>query len=168
MSISFSKKAAMHLASHFTGTITDYNSRGQLEEALKKTKPGSAPGSDGVTVDFLLLMRAWTTVQLTTLFATSALHVQVSIQYKSLFFFEMYTGKGNPTDMEMYRSILLADVIGKNRGQSPQICLFGGPRRRNLPANTRGSVEESPAWVQKFWRSNCVEKKRRWKAFPLH
>ena len=44
------KEAATHLADQFTALITDLVSRKQIEEVLKKTKNGSAPGPDGITV----------------------------------------------------------------------------------------------------------------------
>ena len=90
-----SKEAAKHLASHYTGPITDLISRRQVEDVLRKTKAGSAPGPDGITVDFLLMMRAWSTIQVTTLFAKSALYVKAPIQYKGGVLLDLYRGKGN-------------------------------------------------------------------------
>ena len=53
------REAANNLADQFSGPITDIISRRQVEEALRKTKSGSAPGPDGITVDFLQRMRTW-------------------------------------------------------------------------------------------------------------
>ena len=52
-------------------------------------------------------------IQLTILFAKSSLYIQAPIQYKGGSLFPLYKGKGTHVDMKMYRSILLADVIGK-------------------------------------------------------
>ena len=81
------KEAATHFASHYTGPITELISRRQVEEALSRTKAGSAPGPDGITVEFLQLMRTWSAIQPTTLFAKSALYIQAPIQYKGGAFF---------------------------------------------------------------------------------
>ena len=47
------REAATHLASHYIGPVTDLIFRRQAKEALRKTKSGSAPGPDGITVGFL-------------------------------------------------------------------------------------------------------------------
>ena len=101
------------MADKFAGPITDLVSRRQVEEALRKTKTGFAPGPDGITVDFLKRMRTWSVIQLTILFAKSSLYIQTPIQYKGGSLFVLYKSKGIHVDMEMYRSILPADVIGK-------------------------------------------------------
>ena len=75
------KEAGTHLASHYSGPITDLISRRQVEEAFRKIKNGSAPGPDGITVDFLQLLRTWSVIQLTTLFAKASLYIQAPIQY---------------------------------------------------------------------------------------
>ena len=46
------REAAIHLANHYTGPVTDLISRRQVEEALRTIKTGSPPGP-GITVDFL-------------------------------------------------------------------------------------------------------------------
>jgi hypothetical protein len=107
------QEAAICLANQYTGPVTDIISRRQVEEALRKTKAGSAPGPDGITVDLLQLMRTWSVVQLSILFTKTALYVQAPIQYKGGSLFPLYKGKGAHIDMDKYRSILLADVIGK-------------------------------------------------------
>ena len=43
----------------------------------------------------------------------TALYVQTPIQYKGGSLFPLYKGKGAHIDMDKYRSILLADVVGK-------------------------------------------------------
>ena len=101
------------MANQYSGPITDIVSRRQVEEALRKTKAGSAPGPDGITVDLLQLMRTWSVVQLSILFTKTALYVQSPIQYKGGSLFPLYKGKGAHIDMDKYRSILLADVVGK-------------------------------------------------------
>ena len=58
-------------------------------------------------------MRTWPVIQFTIFFAKSSLYIQAPIQYKGGLLFPLYKGKGIHVDMEMYRSILLADVIGK-------------------------------------------------------
>ena len=65
------REAAINLADQFSGPITDIISRRQVEEAFRKAKTGSAPGPDGITVDFLQLMRTWSVIQLTILFGKS-------------------------------------------------------------------------------------------------
>ena len=80
---------------------------------MRRTKASLVASLYSITIDFLWLMSAWSTIQLTTLFAQSALYVQVPIQYKGGPFFELYNGKGSHMDMEMYHSIVLADVVGK-------------------------------------------------------
>ena len=76
------QEAATYLAYQYSGPITDIISRRQVEEALRKTKTGSAPGPDGVTVDLLQLMRTWSVIQLTILFTKTSLYVHAPIQYK--------------------------------------------------------------------------------------
>ena len=75
------REAATHFASHYAGRITELISRRQVEEVLRRTKAGFARGPCGITVEFLQLMRTWSAIQLTTLFAKSALYVQAPIQY---------------------------------------------------------------------------------------
>ena len=50
------------------GPLADVLSRTQIEEALKQTKSGSAPEPDGVSVDFLRLIHAWSAVQFSILY----------------------------------------------------------------------------------------------------
>ena len=47
------------------------------------------------------------------LYKKSTLHIATSIQYRGGTLFELYKGKGHHWDMTKYRSILLADSIGK-------------------------------------------------------
>ena len=44
------REAASHFAKHYTGPITDLIFRKHVEEALRKTKTGTAPGPDEITV----------------------------------------------------------------------------------------------------------------------
>ena len=76
------REAATRLADQISGPITDVVSRRQVEEALRKTQTGYAPGPDGITVDFYQLMRTWFVIQLTIFFAKTSLHIQAPIQYK--------------------------------------------------------------------------------------
>ena len=76
-------------------------------------------------MDFFLMMRAWFTIQVTTMFAKSALYVQAPIQYKGGAIFELYKGKGSHMDMDMYRSILLADVVGKIPARAHTLANLG-------------------------------------------
>ena len=119
------REAATNLADQFSGPITELVSRRQVEEASRKTKTGSAPGPDGITVDFLQLMRTWSVIQLTILFAKSPLYIQAPMQYKGGSLFVLYKGKGIHVDMEMYRSILLADVIGKVSARAHRLANLG-------------------------------------------
>ena len=119
------REAATHLARHYTSPIMDLISRRQVEEALRRTNTGSAPGPDGITVDFLQLIRTWSVIQLTTLFGKSALYIQAPIQYKGGSFFAFYKRKDAHTDTEMYRSILLADVIGKLLARAHRLANMG-------------------------------------------
>ena len=79
------REAATHLADQFSGPITDFILRRQVEEASRKTKTCSAPGPDGITVDFIELMRTWSVIQLTILFAKSSLYIQSPIQFSFCF-----------------------------------------------------------------------------------
>ena len=107
------QEAAIYLAHQYSGPITDIISRRQVEEALRTIKTGSAPGPDGITVDLLQLMKIWSVIQVTIHFIKTSLYVQAPIQYKGGSLFPLYKGKGAHIDMDKYRSILLADVIGK-------------------------------------------------------
>ena len=64
-------------------------------------------------------------IQLTILFAKSSLYIQAPMQYKGGSFFAMYKGKGIHVDMEMYRPILLADVIGKVSARAHRLANLG-------------------------------------------
>ena len=64
-------------------------------------------------------------IQLTILFAKSSLYIQAPIQYKGGSLFARYKGKGNHVDMEMYRSILLADVISKKSARAHRLANLG-------------------------------------------
>ena len=88
-------------------------SRTQIEEALRQTKSGSAPGPDGVSIDLLRLAHTWSAVQLSIMYLKTTLHIAIPIQYRGGTLFELYKGKGHHWDMTKYRSILLADSIGK-------------------------------------------------------
>ena len=114
-----------HSASFYKGPLTDLVSRRQVEEALRKTKVGSAPGPDGVTVDFSQMMKTWSAIQLTTLFGKSALYVQAPTQYKGGALFELYKGKASHMDMDMCRSIPLVDVIGKVSARDHRLASIG-------------------------------------------
>ena len=70
-------------------------------------------------------MRIWSAIQLTIIFAKSFLHIQAPIQYKGGALFPLYKGKGIHVDMEMYRSILLADVIGKVSARAHRLANLG-------------------------------------------
>ena len=56
------------VTTHASGPIADVLSRTQIEEALRQTKSGSAPGPDGVSIDLLRLIHAWSAVQLSILY----------------------------------------------------------------------------------------------------
>ena len=58
------------------GDIKDLLSRTQIEEAHRRTRKGSAPEPDGITVDLILLSTAWSTVQRMALFLKTALYIQ--------------------------------------------------------------------------------------------
>ena len=88
------QEAAICLANQYSGPITDIISRRQVEEALRKTEAGSAPGPDGITVDLFQLMRTWSVVQLSILFTKTAIYVKSPIQYKGGALFPLYKGKG--------------------------------------------------------------------------
>ena len=119
------REAATHFANHYTGPVTDLISRRQVEEALRKTKSGSARGPDGITVDFLQLLRTWSVIQFTILFARTSVYIQAPIQYKGGSLFALLEGKGAHADMEMYRSILLASVIGKIPARAHRLANLG-------------------------------------------
>ena len=94
------RDAAINLADQFSGPITDIISRRQVEEVLRKTKTGSAPGPDGITVDLLQLMRTWSVIQLTIFFSKTSLYIQAPIQYKGGSLFPLHKGKGAHIDMD--------------------------------------------------------------------
>ena len=65
---------------------------------------------------FPLTSSAWPThraVQLSILYLKTTLHVAIPIEYRGGTLFELYKVKGHHWDMTKYRSILLADSIGK-------------------------------------------------------
>ena len=95
------------------GPLGDVLFRTQVEEVLRQTKAGSAPGPTGISIDFLRLAGAWSAIQLAIFYFKTTLHIATLIQYRGGTPFELYKGKGHHWDMIKYRSILLADSIGK-------------------------------------------------------
>ena len=84
-----------------------------IERAIGKTRIGSAPGPDGISVDLLRMLPGFAALHLFALFLKSALRIQSPLQFRGGYLFELYKGKGPQSDMSKYRSILLADCIGK-------------------------------------------------------
>jgi hypothetical protein len=101
------------VTTHASGPLGDVLSRTQIEEALRQTKAGSAPGPGGVSIDFFRLASTWSAVQLSISFFKTTLHIAIPIQYRGGTLFELYKGMGHHWDMIKYRSMLLADSIGK-------------------------------------------------------
>ena len=97
----------------YKGPLKHLPTRQQIELALRKTKTRSAPGPDGVSGDVLLLTRTWISMQVTALSIKSALTLQIPLQARGGQLFQFYKGKGSQSLMEKYRSILLADCVGK-------------------------------------------------------
>ena len=97
----------------YSGPLADLPTRQQIETALRKTKRRSAPGPDGVAADILILTRTWSSIQIAALALKSALTMQAPLQSRGGRLFHLYRGKGPQTEMDKYRSILLADCVGK-------------------------------------------------------
>ena len=64
-------------------------------------------------------------IQLTILFAKSLLYIPAPIQYKGGALFALYKSNGIHVHMEMYLSILLADVIGNVSARAHKIANLG-------------------------------------------
>ena len=101
------------ITTNVSGPLGDIFYRTQVEEALRKTKAVSAPGPDGISIDLFRLASVWSAIQLTILYLKTMLHIANPIQYRGGSLFDFYKGKDHHWDMAMYRSILLADSIGK-------------------------------------------------------
>ena len=97
----------------YKGPLTDLPTRQQIENAFRKTKRRSAPGPDGVAADILILTRTWSSIQIAALALKSALTMQTRLQSRGGRLFQLHKRKGLQTEMDKYRSILLADCIGK-------------------------------------------------------
>ena len=102
----------------YKGPLAHRLIRQRIELALRKTKTRSAPGQDGVSGDVLLLTRTWIAIQVTALTVKSALTMQTPLQSRGGQLFQEYKGKGSQALMEKYRSILLADCVGKFSSRS--------------------------------------------------
>ena len=102
----------------YKGPLTHLPTRQQIELALRKTKTRSAPGPDGVSGDVLLLTRTWIAIQVTALTLKAALTLQTPLQSRGGQLFQLYKGKGSQSLMDKYRSILLADCVGKLSSRS--------------------------------------------------
>ena len=63
------------VTTHVEGPLGDVLSRTQVEEALGQTKAGTAPGPDGISIDFSRLAGAWSAIQLTILYFKTTLHI---------------------------------------------------------------------------------------------
>ena len=101
------------VTTHASGPLGDVLSKTQIEELLRQTKSGSAARPNGGSVDLLRLAHTWSAVQLSILYLKTTLHIATPIQYRGGPLFELCKGKGHHWDMTKYRSILLADSIGK-------------------------------------------------------
>ena len=102
----------------YKGQLKHFLTRQHIELALRKTKTRSAPGPDGVSGDVLLLTRTWIATQVTALLIKSALTLQTPLQSRGGQLFQFYKGKGSQSLMDKYRSILLADCVGKLSSRS--------------------------------------------------
>ena len=98
-------------ATKFPSHISFFASKSSLPYAKQRLDRHLGP--DGVSGDILLLTRTWIAIQVTALTVKSALAMQTPLQARVGQLFQLYKGKGSQALMEKYRSILLADRVGK-------------------------------------------------------
>ena len=95
------------------GPLNQLLSLTRIEEAIRAAKSKSASGPDGIGIDLIKLVREWLMPHLFALYLKSSLARTTPVQYRGGELFQLYKGKGTQALLAHYRSILLADCVGK-------------------------------------------------------